>query len=139
MTFTINPVQAMVMIYSHAKVQRQRSVSSEESGKKQMHGQTDRGNCITSRANGVSNKRSISNCSIITKQIKQTKKATNNTHLNNLQQATHHCTTLHVHRSPTITEFTYCTTDHKPATNKKDICLKFNITDISYRTSKFQH
>ena len=40
MTFTINPLQAMVITYSHAKVQGQRSVSSED--RVETNGWTDR-------------------------------------------------------------------------------------------------
>ena len=44
-------LRAMVMTYSHAKVQGQRSVGSE--GKVAINGQTDGGDCITSLANAV--------------------------------------------------------------------------------------
>ena len=48
---TFNPLQAMVMTSSQAKVQSQRSVSSED--RVETYGQTDRGNCITFLANAV--------------------------------------------------------------------------------------
>ena len=49
-----SPLRAVVMIYSHAKVQGQWSVDSENRVK-QSDGQTDGGNCITSLANAVGN------------------------------------------------------------------------------------
>ena len=51
MTLTFNPLQAMVMTYSSAKVQYQRSVGSED--KLKTNGQTDAGDCITFFANAV--------------------------------------------------------------------------------------
>ena len=59
MTLTFNPLRAMVMTYSHAKVQGQWSAGPKdrvESTEKQMDGQTDGSDCITSLANAVSNK-----------------------------------------------------------------------------------
>ena len=54
-TLTFNPPQTMIMVYSHAKVQGQQSVSSkdrvETNGR--MDGQTYRGDCINSLANAV--------------------------------------------------------------------------------------
>ena len=54
MTLTFNPLRAMVMTYSHAKGQGQRSVGSEDRvGDKtgRTGRQTDGGDCITSHAN----------------------------------------------------------------------------------------
>ena len=51
MTLTINPLQAMVMTYSQAKVPGQRPVRSE--GEVEINGRTDGGDCITSRINAV--------------------------------------------------------------------------------------
>ena len=44
----------MVMIYSRAKVQGQRSVGSED--RVETNGQTDEGDCVTSLANAVGKK-----------------------------------------------------------------------------------
>ena len=46
-TLTFNPLRAMAMTYSRAKVQDQRSVGSEDRVEK-TDGQTDGGDCITS-------------------------------------------------------------------------------------------
>ena len=51
MTLTFNPLQAMVMTHSLAKVQGQRSVGSED--RVETNGQMDGGDCITSLANAV--------------------------------------------------------------------------------------
>ena len=55
MTLTFNPLRAMVMTYSQAKVQGQRSVGSED--RVETNGRTDRrtdgGDCITSHADAV--------------------------------------------------------------------------------------
>ena len=48
MTVTFNSLQAIVMTYSRAKVQRQRSVGFED--RVETNGQTDGGYCITSLA-----------------------------------------------------------------------------------------
>ena len=53
MTLTSNPMRAMVMTYSHAKVQGQRSVGSKD--RVETNGQTDGDDCITSLANAVGN------------------------------------------------------------------------------------
>ena len=59
LTVTFNPLLAMVMNYSHAEVQGQRSVGSEdikqtnERTDGQIERQTDGGDCITSHANAV--------------------------------------------------------------------------------------
>ena len=42
-TLTFNPPGAMVTIYSHAKVQSQRSVDSEDRVEKKTDGRTDKG------------------------------------------------------------------------------------------------
>ena len=52
MALTFNPLRA-VMNYSHAKVQGQQSVSSED--RLVMNGWMDRGDCIASHANAVVN------------------------------------------------------------------------------------
>ena len=49
MTLTFNLLLAMVMTYSHAKVQGQRSVGPED--RVETNGQTDEGNCAASLAN----------------------------------------------------------------------------------------
>ena len=54
MTLTFSPLRAMFMTYSHAKVQGQQSVSSED--RAETNGWTDRGHCITCPANAVGNK-----------------------------------------------------------------------------------
>ena len=51
MTLTFNPLQAMVMTYSHAKVQDQQSDGSKD--RVETNGQTDGGNRIASLANVV--------------------------------------------------------------------------------------
>ena len=51
MTLTFNTLRAMVMTYSLAKVQGQRSVGSEN--RVETNGQTDGADCITSLANAV--------------------------------------------------------------------------------------
>ena len=51
MTLTFNPLRAMVMVYSHTKLQGQRSIGSEDSV--ETNGQTDGGEHITSLTNGV--------------------------------------------------------------------------------------
>ena len=48
LTVTFYPLRAMVMTYSHAKVQSQQSVGSED--RVETNGQTDGGDCITSLA-----------------------------------------------------------------------------------------
>ena len=52
-TLTFNPLRAMIMSYSHASVQGQRSVGSAD--KVATSGRTDEGDCITSHANAVGN------------------------------------------------------------------------------------
>ena len=58
MTLTFIPLRAMVIIYSHAKVQGQWSVGSEDRVKTNgwTDRQMDRGNYITSQTMRVSNK-----------------------------------------------------------------------------------
>ena len=51
MTLTFKHLRAVVMTYSRAKVQGQRSVDSKE--RVETNGQTDGGDCITSLANSV--------------------------------------------------------------------------------------
>ena len=51
MTLTFNPLRAMIMTYTHAEVQGQRSVGSED--KVKTNGRTDEGDCITRRINGL--------------------------------------------------------------------------------------
>ena len=55
MTLTFDPLRAMVMTYSHAKVQGQWSIGSEDrvETNERTDGQTDGGDCITSLANAV--------------------------------------------------------------------------------------
>jgi len=54
MTLTLNPLTAMVMTYSQAKVQGQRSVSQFKD-RVETEGWVDGGDCITSLANAVGN------------------------------------------------------------------------------------
>ena len=51
LTLTFNPLRAMLMTYSHAKVQSQWSVGSED--RVETNGRTDGGDCITSLANVI--------------------------------------------------------------------------------------
>ena len=51
LTLTPNPLRAMAMTYSRAKVQDQRSVGSED--RMETNGRTDGGDCITCRNNAV--------------------------------------------------------------------------------------
>ena len=51
MTLTFNPLQAMVITYSYAKVHGQQSVGSKD--RVETDRQTDGGYCITSLANAV--------------------------------------------------------------------------------------
>ena len=57
LTLTFNPLRAVVMSYSYAKVHGQRSVSSED--RVETNGRTDRrtdgGDCITCHINAVGN------------------------------------------------------------------------------------
>ena len=57
MTLTFNPLRATVMTYSHAKVQGQQSIGSED--RVETNGRTDAygGDRITSLANAVSTKK----------------------------------------------------------------------------------
>ena len=57
MTLNFNPLQTMVMTYSQAKVQGQRSVSSEDrvETNRRMDGPMDGGNCNASHANAIGN------------------------------------------------------------------------------------
>jgi len=51
LTFAFNPLGTLFMTYSHAKVQGQRSIGSED--RVEMNRQTDGDDCITSLANAV--------------------------------------------------------------------------------------
>ena len=55
MTLTFNPLRDMAITYSHGKVQGQWSVGSENGVETngRTDGQTDEGDCITSRINAV--------------------------------------------------------------------------------------
>ena len=55
MMVTFNPLRVMIMIYSLAKVQRQRSVGSQDTV--DTKGQTEVGYCIISLANAVGKNR----------------------------------------------------------------------------------
>ena len=55
LTLTFNPMRSMIMTYSHAKVQSQQSLGSEDRVETngQTDGRRDGGDCITSLANAV--------------------------------------------------------------------------------------